>query len=761
MTVGKPVSSNFYPNTTNTNGVAIEPNNAKATKNEKGVALPLADADSFQSSTTPRKVATSEKAPSPPTTPQGISPLMVGAGMLTTLLVGTGAVFVAGSNNWIELGQKAKTTVTKELPDAVAKFLNVTKDATDEVTTNAIKALEKETQDLKDKLKKDPANSALQTQLDEATLRFQQASTALANEQQAHGTAKSTIAGHEGIIQDLQHEAGVKDNAISDLGNQVNEKQDEIDLLNNTIQKNGEDLAKAEQNLRDGAIKEQRLKHDLDKATREYKELQTSKNVDATTQKYMDDLKTAKEKAEQELAKLTTGNQVLIADINRLEADNKTINEVLEEANVSIYVLTEGKEKLTKELEQLKNDLAEPLSHQQSPVARRQLELPNVPPPGTTTPNLTTVVHGENLSFSLPTTKGKTQTLQLASFPPAGKTPQIETITVSQGETSTGNLGNAVLMEAGKDSVPVIETGHPSTTTGTSERKPITTALLNVEPLPLPEELKRGGTSIPITPWNGDDSNVQVVIRDPFGSPFQKNLSQLAHNRPESIATDMPAPISSIWEKLGQHPAEPKTSVGRVDWNVFAASKEKEEIWNFPPTLNQWDTAPNFATSQTPVSSASSKIELPTNEAGKQTIVEEEQAQAEVFSNQKGGKIPLRERIIYANNSQTQVEEVLAELPPNELTTTDPLPTTPNNDDQPLLTYTFKPSSTKNPDKNGNVPNFQTDTPDIPDYLPKRVVPPSIVPTTPKKESLLARTKTFVQNALGLNAPINLNDDWV
>ena len=37
MTAGKSVSLNVYPNNANTNGVALEPNSPKATKNEKRI----------------------------------------------------------------------------------------------------------------------------------------------------------------------------------------------------------------------------------------------------------------------------------------------------------------------------------------------------------------------------------------------------------------------------------------------------------------------------------------------------------------------------------------------------------------------------------------------------------------------------------------------------------------------------------------------------------------------------------------------------
>ena len=542
MTVGKPVSSNFYPNTTNTNGVAIEPNNAKATKNEKGVALPLAEADSFQSSTTPRKVATSEKAPPPPspTTPQGISPLMVGAGMLTTLLVGAGAVWIAGSNNWIELGQKAKTTVTKELPDAVAKFLRVTNDATDEVTTNAIKVLEKETQDLKDKLKNNPANSDLQTQLDEAILKLQQAYTDLTNEQKAHNATKFTTSVHEGTIQDLQHQAGVKDTAISDLGNQVKDKQNDIVRLQETIRTTGEQLTQAQKDLEAGVLEKQKLEkqvlsleEQLKEQTTRYNELLESNNVDETLRTQMNDLKTAKEQAEQKIEELTEGNQVLIANMHRLEADNQAKKEALGEASVSIYVLTEGKEKLVKELEQLQSNLAEPSSiHQQQASAREPLKLATFTPVEKLPP-LPTVGNDETLYVSVPPISQDSR-LQLPR------------------ETHIKTGVDDVLIEDNEGRKFTIKLNQSTATNGTSipVGKPQTPTILNVDPSPLPEALQVGKTASPIPPWSGDDPNAPVAIPSPFGSRFQTNMSQLANNNPESTTTDVQASISSPWNNL-------------------------------------------------------------------------------------------------------------------------------------------------------------------------------------------------------------------
>ena len=111
MTAGKSVSLNVYPNNANTNGVALEPNSPKATKNEKRInEKRINETDSFQASTSPLNVATSKKAPphTHETPPQGISPLMVGVGMLGTLLVGAGTVWIAGKNNGIQLGKKPK-----------------------------------------------------------------------------------------------------------------------------------------------------------------------------------------------------------------------------------------------------------------------------------------------------------------------------------------------------------------------------------------------------------------------------------------------------------------------------------------------------------------------------------------------------------------------------------------------------------------------------------------------------------------------------
>ena len=72
--------------------------------------------------------------------------------MLGTLLVGAGTVWIAGKNNGIQLGKKTETKVIKELPDAVAQFLNVTTDATDEVIIKAIEVLKKEEAELKQAL---------------------------------------------------------------------------------------------------------------------------------------------------------------------------------------------------------------------------------------------------------------------------------------------------------------------------------------------------------------------------------------------------------------------------------------------------------------------------------------------------------------------------------------------------------------------------------------------------------------------------------
>jgi hypothetical protein len=675
MTVGQPVSSNFYPNNANTNGVAIEPNNAKATKNEKGVALPLAEADSFQSSTTPRKVATSEKAtpPPPPTTPQGISPLMLGAGMLTTLLVGAGAVLVAGSNNWIELGQKAKTTVTKELPDAVAKFLKVTKDATDEVTTNAIEALQKEKAALEEQVKNNPANSDLQDKLQQAQDALLAETQKLKDEAIAHAQTTLAKTGQENTIQ-------AQEGTIQALQNEVNAKQNEIVQLQDTIRTTGEQLAKAKQEFEAGGEEERRLKGELDRVTKEYGELQTSKNVDETTQKHMGDLKTAKEKAEQELAKLTTGNQVLIADMDGLKAENKALEEALEEASVSIYVLTEGKQKLAKELEQLKNNLPEPSSsHQQSPVVRKPLQLATFTPVEELEPlNLTTVRQGEKPYGSLTTTEftqvGNGETLNV-SVPPISQGRHLQL----PGETHRNTGVEGVLIEDTEGRKFTINF-NPSIATG--------------EPLE---------TSIPVGKPNGGNVLYPPTTEHQVGKTSIPAEDQILLLTDREVLLESEGGFIANTDKL--------TSTGAKPWENLPTTGGKDLTTSSEPPLDfssflSEDEPPSFATSQTPVSSGSSKIELPNNEAWNQMITEEEKTQAKARLNQKGSRNPLAERIRYANNSQTQVEEVLADLPPDELPATGPLP------------------------------------------------------TTPKKESPLARAKNFVQNALGLNDPINLNDDW-
>jgi hypothetical protein len=110
-------------------------------------------------------------------------------------------------------------------------------------------------------------------------------------------------------------------------------------------------------------------------------------------------------------------------------------------------------------------------------------------------------------------TYSKIQNVELPNFTPAGKTPQpIETITVSQGETSTGNLGNAVSSGLGTD--------IPSTA------KSINTAILEStgEVVILPTGHEGVGSSSPKPAWLQEEPSFDLPV--PYlQSRFDRTLS--------------------------------------------------------------------------------------------------------------------------------------------------------------------------------------------------------------------------------------------
>ncbi len=149
--------------------------------------------------------------------------------------------------------------------------------------------------------------------------------------------------------------------------------------------------------------------------------------------------------------------------------------------------------------------------------------------------------------------------------------------------------------------------------------------------------------------------------------PPQEFVPKSSEIRVKQTTNPDEATGKNIWEeKLGQPPAKPTTLAGLTDWDLFAAS-------------NKGGTTPIPLTTTT---DAWEKLGQPPAERPQSRTITQfynDEAEAEALLNQKGdNRPPLREVIKFADNSQTQVGEVLAELPPDELSVKDPWNNMPN-----------------------------------------------------------------------------------